>query len=426
MEAASLTELYSRKKKQIIEDCNLCGICAEVCPVIPLTPLSSIPASDIQAKVMDVLKDGIISEEASMRAASCMHCAICQDVCHQDINPLIMQELLQLELVKLGQKRYPLMEIKLGDRIYFLPDILASMQIKPEAKRWLSHVPDNPQQKEVVVFTGCSLVMMPDKIFLVFDILKRLGLDFVIVAGGELCCGARYSGVNLEKADAHGKALLHALDTFKPQQVIFCCAGCAYQVAQYYQKSTLMHFQYDELFHFLSQHLDALEFTHPVEKTVTLHDPCAITRVFGDTKSLRMLLKAIPGLKLVEMNKNKEQSICCGAVASRYQPKIGQAMVRQCLEEAASTGAEVLVDACQGCHLQFCPEESKYQFQIQNLLTLIGEAMGIVYEDKIKKFYGYADADRIMAESKENIEASPYDFNFTTYLAKRMFTKPTP
>ncbi|MCX6010451.1 MAG: (Fe-S)-binding protein, partial [Chloroflexi bacterium] len=392
-----------------------------VCPVILLTPLSSVPVSDIQAKVMAVLKDGITSEEASMRAASCIHCATCQNVCPQDINPLTLQELLQLELVNLGQKRHPLMEIMLGDRICFLPDILASMQIKPEEKRWLSHVPDKPQQKDVVVFTGCALVMMPDKIFLIFDILERLGLDFVIVAGGELCCGTRYLGANLDKADAYGKALLHALGTFNPQQVIFCCAGCAYYVSRLDKEISPAHFKYDELFHFLSRHITELEFTQPVNKTVTLHDPCSFSRGLGDIVSLRTLLKAIPGLKLIEMNRNKEQSICCGVAARRKMPEVAQTMVRQCLEEAAKTGAEVMVDACQGCHLQFCPEESKYPFQVKHLLTLIGEAMGIAYEDKIKKFYLCGDEDRIMAESRENIEASSYDLNLTAYLAKYIF-----
>jgi heterodisulfide reductase subunit D len=426
MEAASLSELYSRKKKQIIQDCNLCGICVDVCPVIPLTPLSSMTPSDIQSKVMDLLKDGIMSEEASIIAASCIHCATCQDLCPQDINPVTLQELLQLELVNLGQKRHPAMEIKIDDRIYYLSDILASMQIKPEEKRWLNNVPDNPQQKDIVVFTGCALVMMPDKIFLVSDILQKLGLDFVIIGGGELCCGARYLGTDLDKADAHGKTLLHALGTFKPRQVIFCCAGCAYYVARLDKEISPSPFPYEELFHFLSRHITEMEFAQSINKKVTLHDPCSFSRGLGDTTTLRTILKAIPGLKLIEMNKNKKQSICCGVAARRKMPEISQAMVKRCLEEAAETGAEVMVDACQGCHLQFCPEEPKYPFQIEHLLTLIGEAMGIKYEDKIKKFYRYGDADRIMAESRENIEASPYDPNFTALLAKNMFSRPTP
>jgi heterodisulfide reductase subunit B len=100
-------------------------------------------------------------------------------------------------------------------------------------------------------------------------------------------------------------------------------------------------------------------------------------------------------------------------------------MVKRCLEEAASTGAEVMVDACVGCHLQFLPEESKYPFQVEHVLTLIGEAMGINYEDKIKRFYRYGDIDRIMAEARENIESSPYKPNFVAYLAKRMFVRST-
>ncbi len=424
MEAASLTELYNQMKKHIVQDCNFCGICVDVCPSVPLTSLDSMSAADIQQKAIDLLKDGVTSEEASTKVNSCTHCAVCQDVCPLDINPVILHELLRLELARMGQKRHNVMEIDLGDRILFLPDIIASMQIKPEEKRWISHIPDSPQHKDVVVFTGCGLVMMPDKIFLIYDILERLSLDFVIVAGGELCCGARWLGTDLDKADDHGKALLHALGAFQPEQVLLACAECAYQVAQYDKKITPAGFQYEELYHFLSRHIDWLGFK-PVNKKVTLHEPCSISRALGDTTSLRTILKAIPELGLIEMSRNRQQSICCGGVASRKLPDVGKAMVRQCLEEAAKTGAEIMVDACQGCHFQFMPEESKYPFQVEHVLTLIGQAMGINYEDKIKKFYRYGDVDRVMAESTENITAGPYDVNFTALLAKRIFTRPT-
>ncbi|MBI4596765.1 MAG: (Fe-S)-binding protein [Candidatus Tectomicrobia bacterium] len=424
MEITSLTELFAGEKERFIQNCTLCGVCVESCPAIPYTPLSTIEASDIMARAMDVLQDGSISEEATIRAASCMQCAACRDVCPQEINPQLIQEILQLDLVKLGQKRYPKMEIKMGDGICFLPDVVVSMQIKPEEKRWLDRVPDNPTPRDIVVFAGCSMLMMPDKIFTLSDILEGLGLDFVMVAGGELCCGSRYSGVNLQKAEAHGRALVNKLSAFKPQQVIFCCTECAHQVTQYYKKMVPISYEFDEIFHFLSQRLDQLEFTHQVNKTVTLHDPCALTRLFGDTTSLRQLLKAIPGVTLVEMHKNKEQAPCCGSAASRNFPQVGQEMTRQCLQEAARTGAEVLVDACQGCHLQFCPEEAKYPFEIQNCLTIIGKAMGIAYEDKLKKFYRYGQADTVLAETKDNIEAGPYELKFVANLAKRLFERP--
>ena len=313
------------------------------------------------------------------------------------------------------------MELKIGDSNLFIPDILASMQVKPEQKIWLSHVPDNPGRKDIVVFTGCAMVMMPDKIFLVNEILKKLGLDFVIVSGGELCCGARYAGVDLDESESLARKLLHALAAFNPQQVIFCCAECAGRVAAFDREITLVPFKYDEMFHFLSLHINELAFTQPVNRKVTLHDPCSLSRVLGDSTSLRALLKAIPGLTLVEMGKNKKESICCGAVASRRLPGVGRAMARQVLEEALKTGADVMVDACQGCHFQFCAAQPEYPFQIENLLSLIGEAMGVQFEDKLKKFYICGDADKIMDECRLNVEASPYDPGLTAMLAKHIF-----
>ncbi|MGA9049475.1 MAG: heterodisulfide reductase-related iron-sulfur binding cluster [Dehalococcoidia bacterium] len=420
MEGLSLSELYSRRKQQYIQDCNLCGICVEACPTVPLTSLSSSSACDIQAKVMQLL-GGSMSEEAAVRAASCAHCNSCRDTCPLDINPVILQELLQLELVKLTGKRRPLMELKLGDTNLFIPDILASMQVKPEQKLWLSRVPANPGHKDIVVFTGCAMVMMPDKIFLVREILKKLGLDFVVVSGGELCCGARYLGTDLAESESLTRKLLHSLAAFSPQQVIFCCAECTGRISFFDREISRVPFIYDEVFHFLSLRIEQMEFTQPVNKKVTLHDPCSLGRVLGDNTSLRRLLNAIPSISLVEMSKNREESICCGAVASRRLPGVGRALARQVLEEALKTGADVMVDACQGCHFQFCASQAEYPFQIENLLSLIGETMGIHFEDKLKKFYNYGDADKIMEECRLNVEAGPYDPGLTAMLAKHIF-----
>ena len=421
MEGLTLSDLYGRRKQQYTQDCNLCGLCVEACPAIPLTSISSVSSCDIQARVMGLLTCGNMSEEASVRAASCAHCNSCRDICPLDINPVILQELLLLELVKLTGKRRPLMELKIGDSNLFIPDILASMQVKPEQKLWLNRVSDSPGHKDIVVFTGCAMVMMPDKIFLVREILKRLGLDFVIVAGGELCCGARYAGVDLDESESLTRKLLHALAAFNPQQVIFCCAECAGRVAAFGREISPVPFIYDEMFHFLSLHINEMEFTRPVDRKVTLHDPCSMSRVLGDNTSLRALLSAIPGLTLIEMGKNKKESICCGAVASRRLPGVGRALARQVLEEALTTGADVMVDACQGCHFQFCASQPEYPFQIENLLSLIGEAMGIHFEDKLKKFYICGDADKIMAECRLNVEAGPYDPGLTAMLAKHIF-----
>ncbi len=47
---------------------------------------------------------------------------------------------------------------------------------------------------------------------------------------------------------------------------------------------------------------------------MTWHDSCHIGRVSGVYDAPRELIKAIPGVKLVEMEHNREEAHCCGSV----------------------------------------------------------------------------------------------------------------
>ena len=69
----------------------------------------------------------------------------------------------------------------------------------------------------------------------------------------------------------------------------------------------------------------------------------------------RALLRAVPGLELVEMCRIKEYAWCCGAgggVAEAY-PDFNAFTAAERVAEAEATGAQALVTACGWCERNF-------------------------------------------------------------------------
>jgi Fe-S oxidoreductase len=83
---------------------------------------------------------------------------------------------------------------------------------------------------------------------------------------------------------------------------------------------------------------------------VTLHDPCYLGRYNGQTEAPRRALKAI-GIKVVEMERHGMSARCCGggggAPATDIPGKRRIPDIR--MEDARSTGAEIVAVACPQC-----------------------------------------------------------------------------
>jgi Fe-S oxidoreductase len=91
--------------------------------------------------------------------------------------------------------------------------------------------------------------------------------------------------------------------------------------------------------------------TLEVAATVTYHDPCYLGRHNGIYEAPRRILQSVPGLTLIEMASNGENSLCCGGGGGGAwsdtpgSQRLGVLRV----EEALSTGAQVIATACPYC-----------------------------------------------------------------------------
>ena len=88
------------------------------------------------------------------------------------------------------------------------------------------------------------------------------------------------------------------------------------------------------------------------EKKVAYHDPCYLGRANGIYDAPRILLEAIPGVKLVEMSHSQSNSLCCGGGGGGmwldgFQWEKGEVRLSDWrVKEAVSAEAEVLAVAC--------------------------------------------------------------------------------
>ncbi|MBW2652850.1 MAG: hypothetical protein JRC57_07200 [Deltaproteobacteria bacterium] len=167
-------------------------------------------------------------------------------------------------------------------------------------------------------------------------------------------------------------------------------------------------FKQDSIIKFIAYHLDHLQFKHPQSLEVTFHDSCAHGRLWGDYESPRKILKAIPGVKLVEMKHIRQDAPCCGGTGEMFFPGKGKDLKKMRMEEAKETGAKELVTICAGCELSYLKWEGDKSFGITNIISLLAKSLGIEREHALEPFFSSKDMEGVLEKFITNIESSKY------------------
>lgn len=100
-----------------------------------------------------------------------------------------------------------------------------------------------------------------------------------------------------------------------------------------------------------------LHLSSKLNAKVTYHDPCFLGRHNGEYEAPRYALRAIPGIELVEMERNRENSFCCGGGSGNFYTDFfgsrQNSPSRIRVREAYNTGAHILAVACPICAVMF-------------------------------------------------------------------------
>lgn len=230
-----------------------------------------------------------------------------------------------------------------------------------------------------LLFAGCSADRASGKsgAIALARLMQTAGEDFAILGDQEKCCGLYAFDLGYRREYERLKdANLATLTQAGVTKVVVACGSCQRIWREYAKEASGF-----EVLHgveLVAQAIQAgrLQFTKPIAKKVTYHDSCHLGRGCGVYDPPREILRAVPGLQLIEMERNQRWAWCCGGGggAPEADPEMAQWNAADRMREARASGAELMLTSSALCQRSFS-ELPEAGMPTQDLLEFILAAL---------------------------------------------------
>lgn len=328
-----------------MSECVKCGLC-NVCPTFRIEKIESVSP---RGKII-LAEKGRVDKRVVTDFFKCTMCGLCEVVCPANLKLTDFWEKKREEFVEKKLAPLPihkkLREITLK---FFNP-----YSGQPEKRAsWLDFEVGNSR---TLYFAGCTASYKLQNIAKSSaKVLKELGLDFTVLGPLEYCCGSPF----LRSGQKDVARLLfeknyRAWRRARIEEIITSCPGCFKTISQDYPKfAKELGYEFEVEVKHISEVL-AERVKGDLGIRATYHDPCHLGRHMKVYEEPRKVIRRA-GIDLVEMERNREYSLCCGAgggLRSQFK-EISIAICEERIAEAISTGTNVLITSCPFCEYNF-------------------------------------------------------------------------
>jgi Fe-S oxidoreductase len=363
---------FTWKQLLDLEACTACGRCQDVCPAhLSDKPLS--PKKMTQNLKEHLGREGplLLSTAIEKRESkpivgttvgedelwACTACMACEEVCPVYVEQIVRNIDLRRYLVLMETKFPPGLKLVFKNLMNNKNPWGMSRGLRAEwAKPLRANMLSKGADRGILFWVGCAGSFddrNTEVAISLVSILQSLGIPFWILGTEEECCGdpARRTG-NEYLFQTVAQANIEVLHKYQVKQIITMCPHCFHTLKNEYPQfgGEFQVFHYTQfLAELLSQ--GKLKLTKPIHKVITYHDSCYLGRGNQIYEAPRKILRAIPGLQLLEMERHGNRSFCCGAGGGRMwmEENIGKRINQMRAMQALETKAVGVGTACPYC-----------------------------------------------------------------------------
>lgn len=336
--------------------CFQCGKCTGGCPVSLKSKLN----------IRRLMIEGILERiperlNEKQEIWDCTTCKTCTIRCPRGLKPMDLVIGIRSMLVEEGH--IPKTIIEAMENAYKHGNPWG----KPKSKRteWTKLLTEELKIKdfsqgdhaEYLYFVGCTASSDPRIQQVAMALVRCLihsGIDFAILGNEEQCCGneiRRMGEQGLFEELMEGN--IKSFESYGIERIFTSCPHGFNTLRNEYPNGRF------EILHttqILSKSIESgkLKLKKELKRKVTYHDPCFLGKQNNIFDEPRLILNAIPGITLKELDRSRERSLCCEGGGGRMwveSSSEGERLAEIRVRDAMELGVEAIVTACPFCLL---------------------------------------------------------------------------